>query len=322
MLPQILQLLLASDAKMNQLDQQTMTQTITKYGKGKMKLTLELFSRVITTVNNLDKISSGETLRAQKGLLGGSTPVGYPKQGLQSISQLLAHAITKNGGTIHRDSPVQRILINHGTAEGVTVNNQELLYDTIISNILVQDLFTIAPEKHFPTNYVHALETLEGTGSLCAYYSLKRIDEHIRGKSFLFIERNAGVDGNDAVGMIDCLTTTRDSKVSPPGQHLIQAYIICTPDEAKNQQTVHHLREILDTKMEHLNPHYHSQLEWALYPAIWQLDGVAKTITNIKPEIQTPVKNLYLVGDCVKAPGIGINCALNSAKILTQKILT
>ncbi|MFH1101943.1 MAG: FAD-dependent oxidoreductase [Methanobacteriota archaeon] len=322
MSPQILRLFFASDSTMQQLDQQTMTQTITKYGKGKMKLTLELFSRVITTVNNLDKISSGETLRAQKGLLRGSTPVGYPKNGLKNISEILSRYITNNGGIIHLETPVQHIIINQEAAQGVTVNNQDLFFDTIISNILVQDLFTIAPEKHFPTDYVHTLKTLEGTGSLCAYYSLKHLDEHIRGKSFLFIERNAGVDGNDAVGMIDCLTTAPGSMVSPPGHHLIQAYIICTPDEAQNQHTLHHLQEILDTQLERIIPKYHSQLEWALYPAIWQLDGVAKTIDNIKPEIETPIQNLYLIGDCVKAPGIGINCALNSAKILTQKLLS
>jgi len=59
-------------------------------------------------------------------------------------------------------------------------------------------------------------------------------------------------------------------------------------------------------------------LNWAIYPAIWHLDGVAKTIENEKPEIKSPVENLYLVGDCVKAPGIGFNCALNSARILND----
>ena len=63
-----------------------------------------------------------------------------------------------------------------------------------------------------------------------------------------------------------------------------------------------------------------SNLNWCFYPAIWHLDGVAKTINNEKPEIQTPIENFYLVGDCVNAPGIGINCAINSAKILTQMI--
>jgi phytoene dehydrogenase-like protein len=46
------------------------------------------------------------------------------------------------------------------------------------------------------------------------------------------------------------------------------------------------------------------------------LDGVAKTTDNAKPDIQTPVENLYIIGDCVKAPGIGMNCAINSGWII------
>jgi phytoene dehydrogenase-like protein len=57
-----------------------------------------------------------------------------------------------------------------------------------------------------------------------------------------------------------------------------------------------------------------------IYPTVWHLDGVAKTIDNIKPDIQTPIENLFLVGDCVKAPGIGINCAIKSARMLSQMI--
>ena len=60
-------------------------------------------------------------------------------------------------------------------------------------------------------------------------------------------------------------------------------------------------------------------MEWCIYPAVWHLDGVAKTIDNKKPDIFSPIKNLFLVGDGVKAPGIGINCAVNSARILEEK---
>jgi hypothetical protein len=70
----------------------------------------------------------------------------------------------------------------------------------------------------------------------------------------------------------------------------------------------------------YLIPDYNSNLNWAVYPAIWHLDGVAKTIDKDKPKIKTPIDNLYLVGDCVKAPGIGFNCALNSAKILSDML--
>jgi len=63
-------------------------------------------------------------------------------------------------------------------------------------------------------------------------------------------------------------------------------------------------------------------MKWAIYPAVWHLDGVAKTINDIKPDIKTPIKNLYLIGDCVKAPGVGMNCAINSAIMLNNILLS
>ena len=82
------------------------------------------------------------------------------------------------------------------------------------------------------------------------------------------------------------------------------------------------LKNILDRNLESLIPDFRSHLNWAIYPTVWHLDGVAKTIDNIKPDIKTPVENLYIIGDCVKAPGIGINCAVNSARILTDILTT
>jgi len=80
------------------------------------------------------------------------------------------------------------------------------------------------------------------------------------------------------------------------------------------------LKQLLDKNLQRLIPDFRSHLRWCLYPAIWHLDGVAKTTDNIKPEIQTPINNLLLIGDCVKAPGIGMNCAINSARICQELI--
>ncbi len=319
-LPNILRLLFAREKTMKRLDDVSMTETIEHYGQGKMKLILEIFSRSISTVNNLDRISTGEMFRAQRSLLRGSKPVGYPKKGLGEIHQKLAHAITTRGGIIHTGTSVQKILFDGSTANGVLVNQKEHSFDTIISSMLVQNLFSIADEKQFPDEYVKMMKSLEGTGSLCAYYSLKKIDSHLLGKTFHFIERDIGVDGNDAVGMIDFMSAVPETGLAPSSQHLVQAYIICTPKEAQDKKTLQKLKEALDKNVERLIPNFHSQLRWALYPAVSHLDGVAKTTDNVKPETQTPVKNLFIIGDCVKAPGIGINCALNSARLLSEII--
>ena len=320
-LPSILRLVLSGESTMKKLDKVSIAETIEKYGKGKMRLILELLPRVTTTVNDLSKISTGESFRAsQSNLRRGSSPVGYPKGGLVSLSDALAESIKKNGGEIHIGKKVKKIIIKDGKASGLIVDDKKYNFDIVISNILVQHLFNIVNEKYFQKEYVKELKTLEGTGSLCAYYSLNKVSPDLIGKSFHFIERNIGVDGNDAVGMIDFVTAVPDANISPPGKFLIQSYIICTQKEAQDNKTLKKLKKLLDKNLQQLIPDYKSDLNWAIYPVIQHLDGVAKTITNDKPKISTPIENLYIVGDCLKAQGIGINCAVNSALILVKEI--
>lgn len=315
-LPNVLRLLLSGEKTMKELDNVAMSETIKKYGKGTTKIFLEVNSRLITTINNLDLISTGEVFRSQKEMrLRG---VRYPKNGLLKTSETFSDFIKRNGGKIHLSSEVSKILIEDKKTKGIVVGDKKYLFDTVVSDILVQNLFSIADEKNFPLNYVKNLKSLSGSGSLCAYYSLKDLDHSLIGKTFVFIERGAGVEGDDAVGMIDFMTALPESGLAPSSHYLIQAYVICTPREAKNKKVLEILKKILDKNLEKIISDYRKKLDWAIYPSIWHLDGVAKTIKNEKPEIKTPIKGLYLIGDCVKAPGIGINCALNSAKTLSD----
>ena len=317
-LPNILRLLFASEKTLKKLDKISISETINKYGRGKMRLILEIFSRSITTINNLDLISTGEMFRSQRNLYRGSKPVGYPKKGLESITEKLAGYIQKNGGKIYLNKKVEKIIIENKKIKGIIVDNVEYTSEIVISNILVQDLFKIADKKYFPEKYVTNIESLRGTGSLCAYYSINKIDPKLIGKTFHFIERNVGVEGNDTVGMIDFMAASPESGIAPKNKFVIQSYIICSPDEARNINILKKLRKLLDKNIEILIPNYKKNLNWVIYPAIWHLDGVAKTIDNEKPNIKTPIQNLYIIGDSVKATGIGFNCALNSARLLVE----
>jgi phytoene dehydrogenase-like protein len=318
MLPNFLKVFFASEKTMKRFDITPLTETIKIYGKGKMKDVLEVNSRLITTVNNLNLISTGDVFRTQKDM--GMKGIRYPKNGLKYISTKLAEYIKNNKGVINLNSSVSKIIINEGKVKGVIVDEKKYFFDIVISSILVQDIFNFVDKSYFPKNYVKNIESLRGTGSLCAYYSLKKIDTGLLGKTFHFIEKDAGVDGEDAAGMIDFMSASPDSCISPSNEYLVQSYIICTPDEARDKKILMNLRNILDKNLEKIIPDYKSNLNWCFYTAIWHLDGVAKTINNEKPEIQTPIENFYLVGDCTNAPGIGIKCAIDSAKIVAQMI--
>jgi hypothetical protein len=248
MLPNILRLLSSGEKTMKQLDETSITDAIKKYAKGKTKLVLEVNSRLITTINNLDLISTGEVFRTQKDMrLKG---VRYPKNGLSYLSNKLADFIKQNNGEIFLNRPVEKIIIENNKAKGIVSNGKKYYFDMVVSNILVQNLFTIADEKYFPKKYVKDLKSLEGSGSLCAYYSFKNLKPDLIGKTFVFIERNIGVDGNDAVGMIDFMGADPKVGLSPKYSYLVQSYIICTPKEAKDKKILEKLKKLLDKNLE------------------------------------------------------------------------
>ncbi len=318
-LPYILRLLFASEKTLQKLDPVSITETINRYGKGKMNLILEVFSRSITTVNNLNRISTGEMFRAQRNLYRGSKPVGYPKGGLGAIHQKLAAIICQHDGKIRTNTKIMKILIEDHRVTGMKTDEETIPCDSVIYAGLPQSFFSLVDKTKFPKKYVDTLQNLTGTGSLSAYFSFPQIPKEYIGKTFHFIERNAGVDGTDAVGMIDFMAADPSAQISPKDKQLVQAYIICTPNEARDKSVLCRLRSILDKYLSVLIPDFESQLDWAIYPSVYHLDGVAKTIDNAKPRIQTPINNLYMIGDGVKAPGIGFNCALNSARLLAKR---
>lgn len=315
MLPRILQLLFTRKEKIEEMKKISMEEMIKKYGRGKLKLILEIFPRLITTVNDLSKISAGETFFAQRELLGGH-PVIYPCNGLQIISKKMAEYVGLE--KIKFNSNVSKIIIEDGVVKGIKIGKREVEHDIVISTIPVQKLFSIADQKEFPEDWVEYIKNLRATGSLISYHALNEINENLIGKSFVFIERNTGLEGDDVAGMIDFKLAHPEAGMAPTGKYLVQSYAICTSEEAKNREKAYMLMEIIEKNLQKLLKS--NQIEWSLYAGIWHLDGVAKTIDSIKPEVTTPVKNLYIAGDCVNSKGVGMNCAADSAYLIRRAI--
>lgn len=317
MLPRILQLLLSRRRTIEALEDVPMSETIARYGRGKMRLTLELFPRLITTVNDLERISTGETFWAQRELMG-SHPVAYPVGGIGAVADRLAGWLRRHDGRIIQQE-VQEVVVEDGVARGV-VADERRGYDLVASNLPVQDTFSIVDRQAFPPEWTRSVEDLTGTGSLCAWYGLAGVPDELVGRAYGFIERDADVAGKDAAGMIDFKPSHPRAGMAPSGSALVQAYVICTPEEARDRETLQRLRNILDANMDRLIPGYRDRLEWALYPSIWHLDAVAKTIDNPKPPVATPLRNFYLVGDSTEGKGVAVNCAADSARLLMEEL--
>ncbi len=320
LMPLLLRFALLRKSTISKMDNIPIEDTLDRYCKDWIRDALETAARYISTVNDLEKISTAEVLGVMKQWGGSAKPTGFPKGGSMSLCEGLAEIIKKNDGEIHLGSEVEQILIKDGKVKGVKIEGEKKELDIVISNLPVQDIFEIAPKKHFPDDYVDKLVNLKGSGSVCAYYALEDLDEDILKKPIAFSEENMDVEGNAAAGIIDLQTAKPKLDMSPEGEYLVQAYIICTPEEARDEEKVKMLRRALDKNMELVIPGFRDDLKFALYPTSYHLDGVAKTVHNEKPESKTPVKDLYMVGDCIKSTGIGMNCAVDSAVKLSEKL--
>ena len=310
---QLLRYLIISSLRKKTFKNMPISKAIDKYYSDKIGKGIGYTSMLITTINDLDKISSKETFDVLIKWIKEKRSCYYPIGGNKTFSNAFKEIIQSYQGKIHLQNKVEEIIIKNGIAKGIVIKGKRMEYDAIISNIPVQDLFKIASEKYFPANYVKQVKKLQGTGSLCVYYALKDIDSDLIGNTYGFVEKDVDVKGGIAAGIIDFKIADPKMKISSKNRYLVQGYIICSPEEAKNKKKLEMLKRILDNKFRLHVPDYEKKLIFALYPASWHLDGVAKIISNEKPKITTPVKNLYIVGDCVKSTGIGLNCAVDSA---------
>jgi len=317
MLPRIMQLLFTRKEKIEEMKKMSVEELMEIYGRGKMNLILRLFPRLITTVNNLQKISAGESLFAQRELMGGH-PVVYPKGGLGKVAEAMVEYIRRRGGGIFLNRRVKEVIIEDGEAKGI-VAEEEKEYDAVVATMPVQHLFTVANRKEFPEEWVKSMKNLEGTGSFVSYHALRDVEDKLLNKSFVIMEKNDSFDGGEVVGMIDFKMNYLNG-VAPHGKCLVQSYVICTPQEARNADKMEELREMVERNIEKIVARYRKKMEWYLYSSICHLDGVAKTIDNEKPGVITPVKNLYIAGDSVDSKGVGINCAVDSARLVADAV--
>ncbi|MFO8110242.1 MAG: FAD-dependent oxidoreductase [Thermoplasmata archaeon] len=321
MMPLVIKFYLVQKFLTSRMEKVPMSDTLDKHTKGDIKDAVGATARYISTVNDLDIISTAEIMRVMKQWgAGGAKATGFPEQGSITLCNGLVKVIKKNGGRVHLNTKVEKVVIRRGRAVGVVVDGKTIPFDIVISNLPVQDTFDIAPPEHFPKEYVKKLTDLEGTGSVCAYYGLSDLPPDLKRKPFAFLDNKVKVDGGDAAGIIDFQTARPEMKMSPKGQYLVQAYIICTPKEAVDRKKVEMLIDSMDRHLELLIPDYRDKLLFAIYPSIYHLDGVAKTIYCDKPTSDTPIKNFYLVGDSIKAPGIGMNCAVSSGLELAERL--
>jgi prolycopene isomerase len=246
-------------------------------------------------------------------------------------SQAVAGRFADLGGELRLESPVAGVVIEDGQVKGVRVKGQdgeEFVYSPqVVMNPPVQELFHYVDENLFDGDFKQMVNSLYGYGSLSPYFGLSDLpvpEEHAERLMLTpcVVPKEEGFDWD--VYMAWGIQSYIEPSCAPDGKHLFTAYLPLTEEESRNRELVAKVVRAVPDFLESIYPGFKDCMEWALYPACWKLEGVAKSVTqagSLKPEVKAPgVEGLYFAGDTSRGYGVAMDCACCSGIICASEI--
>lgn len=98
--------------------------------------------------------------------------LGYIEGGSETLLNALAERIRQQGGRIHLSTPVQKVVIENGRANGVQLNSGVEKYDQVISTIPLQYIPRLIPD--LPGEQLDRYRQVQNIGVVCLIYKLKK----------------------------------------------------------------------------------------------------------------------------------------------------
>lgn len=236
---------------------------------------------------------------------------GVPVGGCKGVINALEIVITTNGGKIFPKTEVSKILVENGRAKGVIAEDEIYEADIVISNLghsatssLCREFLS---EETYP-GYLKMLKTLKPSAGIKICLAA---DEPLVGHSGVLLTPYAKrVNGINEVTQID-------PNLAVPGKHLTMSHQYVAPENVKNLEAeidlgIKDLKEIFPGKKYEilLTQSYHD--EWP----------VNRAASGTDPGNETPIRELYVVGDGAKGrggievEGVALGVAATMKKIL------
>lgn len=217
---------------------------------------------------------------------------GVPIGGCKAVIDALEAVIFANGGRIHTKTEVSQILVENGRAIGVAVGNETYGADLVISNLghaATVCLWSEALQEKIYFDYFRMLKTLQPSAGIKICLAA---DEPLVGHSGVLLTPYAKrVNGINEV-------THVDPKLAPPGKHLTMSHQYVAPEDVKILENeidlgLNDLKELFPGKK-------YEVLLIQSYHDNWPVNRAA---SGTDPGNETPIPNLYVVGDGAKGKG-------------------
>jgi len=244
--------------------------------------------------------------------MGGARDVGVAPHGNLFNMENLADVV-KHNGDVWINCPAKRILVNRGTAQGVLVEKDgseiEIPSKAVVSNAGARITMDLAGDENFNEGYLRTL----------------RLRHRPHPCIICFVASDRPLWPEDGSAAILMLTGTRRIKsfvplssiapeLAPPGQHLLFGLASPVSSEVDMDVDEEQRQVTLDIKEQLPGFENHGRiLRMEARNRDHPLTDV-KTRPGMGMPPETPVKNLYNVGDTILGPGLaGTTGAADSA---------
>jgi prolycopene isomerase len=258
---------------------------------------------------------------------------GYPVGGSGEIPRSFLRGLERFGGRAHFNEPVVSVDIENGTVRGVNTASGNYPADTVISNCGILCTIDLVGREHFPEDYVRKAEQYQYSNSYVTIkYALERpiipypvvfyMPDGPPDRVFRYVEEKT-VPEDPYLFMP--VPTNHDTTLAPNGKQLVIVGTAAPPQASDDLCSA--ILDRVHGKVCELFPHLEAAIIWQSRSGstdaaeltghyageaigLAQIPGQAG---RFRPEPDTPVAGLWLVGADVGSRGIGTEMAAGSA---------
>lgn len=234
------------------------------------------------------KVSSGEIAAITKNISKFGGP-GVPLGGCGGIIKALLNEFERLGGKIFYSMEVEEIEIENGRAVSIATKEDNHDFDIIISNAGPKATIKLCGEQNFPSSYVREIKNIE---EACGIKISAACEKAMLGhSSVLFTPQAQRIDGLNEV-------TNADPSLAPKGKHLLMFHQALDPSHSAAKEAklgIEDLHAIFPDFDKHCEI-----LAVQVYKSGWPVN---RAISGVRISPETPIKNLYCVGDAIKPQG-------------------
>ncbi|MBD3256339.1 MAG: FAD-dependent oxidoreductase [Candidatus Lokiarchaeota archaeon] len=256
----------------------------------------------------------------------------YIKNGCGELVKILADYITENGGTIFTKKMVTKILVEDGRAYGVKFEDGKILEADIVltSGGMFKTFYDVIGKEHLTEEFIHHIENLTLMESvLMVHIGVDFDPTPYQDIPLIYYYRTYDIEGaiekmrngifhEGKDGFLIYILSMHSPEMAPPGRHAITVYTVA-PYELKNGDWTTQREELADKLLieaEKIIPglREHTKTRVIITPHDFQsrlnisrhsFGGIAPTLTQSNLPYQTPVENLWYIGQ-FSASGAGV----------------